>query len=87
MEKFQPKKRARSERSVSQKDENPAIAVSTQILNNTTKGRKTTERSIRKKRLMYGSMGGYKGNLRLGGPYSFQSTHADLSSRNSRRIC
>lgn len=33
MEKFQPKKRARSERSVSQKDENPAMAVSTQILN------------------------------------------------------
>ncbi|CAN7048615.1 unnamed protein product, partial [Brassica oleracea var. botrytis] len=32
-EKFQPKKRARSERGISQKDENPAMAVSTQILN------------------------------------------------------
>ncbi|RID40858.1 hypothetical protein BRARA_J00868 [Brassica rapa] len=32
-EKFQPRKRARSERGVSQKDENPAMAVSTQILN------------------------------------------------------
>ncbi|KAF8109060.1 hypothetical protein N665_0103s0015, partial [Sinapis alba] len=32
-EKFQPKKKARSERGVSQKDENPAMAVSTQILN------------------------------------------------------
>ncbi|KAL0843335.1 hypothetical protein Bca101_016580 [Brassica carinata] len=32
-EKFQPKKRARSKRGASQKDENPAMAVSTQILN------------------------------------------------------
>nr|VDD17492.1 unnamed protein product [Brassica rapa] len=32
-EKFQPRKRARSEQGVSQKDENPAMAVSTQILN------------------------------------------------------
>ncbi|XP_018460167.1 uncharacterized protein At2g29880 [Raphanus sativus] len=32
-EKFQPKKKARSERSVPQKDENPIMTVSTQILN------------------------------------------------------